>query len=62
VRTHLIGDFDKFGITNNDYEDFFKNRAKWVSKELSKRIIEQKTGAEPQEESLVEDEQANTIM
>ncbi|MCP9752646.1 DUF262 domain-containing protein [Ferruginibacter sp. HRS2-29] len=46
MKTHLIGDFDKFGIWDNDYEKFYQSRAKMVSKELLKRIIEQKTGNE----------------
>lgn len=52
MRTHLIGDFDKFGIPDDDYDSFFDSRAKWVSKELAKRIIEQRTGIEQQEENL----------
>lgn len=61
MRTHLIGDFDKFGISNDDFDSFFDARAKWVSKELSKRIIEQKTGNEAQEEKLEEIEEANAV-
>jgi hypothetical protein len=46
MRTHLIGDFERFGIWDNNYEKFYQARAKLVSKELQKRIIEQKTGNE----------------
>ena len=50
MRTHLIGDLTKFGILDNDYNKFFAERAKLVSKELNKRIIEQKTGNEHYDE------------
>lgn len=46
MKTHFIGDFDKFGIRENDYEKFVHSRAKAVSKDLIKRIIEQTTGDE----------------
>ena len=41
MKTHLINDFEKFGIWNNDYESFIKERAKAVSEEIKKRIIPQ---------------------
>ncbi len=41
MKSHLINDLDKFGIWDNDYEKFLKQRAKAVSRELKKRIIEQ---------------------
>ena len=41
MKSHLINDLDKFGIWDNDYEKFLEQRAKAVSKELKKRIIEQ---------------------
>jgi hypothetical protein len=47
MMTHLIGDLEKFGVFDDDYEKFIHERAKFVSKELKKRIIEQeidKTG------------------
>jgi hypothetical protein len=50
MKTHLIGDFEKFGIWNNDFERFYQARAKLVSKELNKRIIEQSTGTEQYED------------
>jgi hypothetical protein len=46
MKTHLIGDLERFGIRDNDYEKFYQARARLVSKELLKRIIEQKTGSE----------------
>ena len=51
MKTHLIGDFEKFGILDNDFEKFYQARARLVSKELQKRIIEQKTGNEHYDES-----------
>jgi hypothetical protein len=41
MKTHLIEDLDAFGIWNDDYDKFFDERAKAVSRELSKRIIKQ---------------------
>ena len=39
LKTHLIGDFDKFGILNDDYNKFFNERAILISKEIEKRVI-----------------------
>ena len=39
MKSHLIDDLDSFGIWSNDYEGFFVERAKKVSKELAERII-----------------------
>ena len=39
LKTHLIGDFDKFGILNDDYDKFFNERAVLISKEIEKRVI-----------------------
>ena len=54
MRTHLIGNLSAYGVLDDDYDKFFKKRARWVSKELSKRIIEQSTGYEEQVELLDE--------
>lgn len=43
MKTHLINDFEKFGVLENDYSKFFDKRLKAISKELMKRIIEQET-------------------
>ena len=40
MKTHLINDLDSFGIWDDDYEKFFKQRAKALSREMNKRIIE----------------------
>lgn len=40
MKTHLINDLDSFGIWGDDYEKFFNQRAKALSKEMKKRIIE----------------------
>ena len=40
MKTHLINDLDSFGIWDDDYEKFFKQRAKALSREMKKRIIE----------------------
>ena len=39
LKTHLIGDFDTFGISNDDYDKFFNERAILISKEIEKRVI-----------------------
>ncbi|OZQ68435.1 hypothetical protein CA600_06380 [Paenibacillus sp. VTT E-133280] len=41
MQTHLIGDLDEFGVWDNNYDKFFEERAKLVSKMLKKRIIHQ---------------------
>ncbi len=39
IRSHLILDIDKFGITDNDYHVFLQKRSQVISKELRKRLI-----------------------
>ncbi|HFK5554666.1 DUF262 domain-containing protein [Elizabethkingia anophelis] len=41
MKTHLIGDLDKFGIWDDDYGKFLKERARLLNKEINKRIIPQ---------------------
>lgn len=41
MKSHLIGDLSKFGILDDNYDKFLNERAKLLSKELQKRIIEQ---------------------
>jgi hypothetical protein len=43
MKTHLIGDFEKFGIWDDDYEKFLNERSKWLHREIKKRIIPQET-------------------
>jgi len=50
MKSHLINDIEKFGIWNDNYDAFFDERAKIVSKELEKRIIKQE-GFEEKKES-----------
>lgn len=45
MKTHLI-DIDTFGVFDDDYELFFKKRAKAISQELEKRIIRQSLSKE----------------
>ena len=42
MATHLIGDFDRFGIWCNDYDKFFKGRVLLLQKAVKDRIIAQK--------------------
>jgi hypothetical protein len=60
MATHLIGDFESFGIADDNFEKFINERAKWVSQELKNRIIEQVTGHETQEEILEETDEDNS--
>ena len=39
LKTHLIGDFEKFGILSDNYDKFFDERAILISKEIEKRVI-----------------------
>ena len=48
MKTHLIGDFDKFGIRSDDYDAFLKERARLLSKEIGKRIIKRDEDQQPQ--------------
>jgi hypothetical protein len=54
MKTHLIGDLDTFGIWDDDYDKFFDERAKVVSRELSKRVIKQDIDKQGQS-SIVDD-------
>ena len=60
METHLIGDFDSFGIVDNDYDKFFDERAKMVSKEIRKRIIPQEIDKKSQ--ILGDDEEEDPTM
>ena len=39
MRTHLIGDLDKFGVFEDDYDKFRRQRAEMISQELTARLI-----------------------
>ncbi|WP_257168749.1 DUF262 domain-containing protein [Bradyrhizobium sp. SRS-191] len=39
MKTHLINDLDAFGVWSDDYSEFIRRRAEFVSGELMKRII-----------------------
>lgn len=54
MKTHLIDDLDAFGIWDDDYDKFFDERAKAVSRELTKRIIKQDVDKQGQS-SIVDD-------
>ncbi len=41
MKTHLIGDFDEYGITNDNYEKFFNKRIDAIICELKQRVIPQ---------------------
>lgn len=41
MKSHLIGNLDRFGVWEDNYEEFINMRAKVLSKEIKKRIIKQ---------------------
>lgn len=51
MKTHLIGDFDDFGLSSDDYSLFIERRAEWVSRELSRRIIPRRVDSDGQQQS-----------
>ncbi len=60
LKTHLIGDFDNFGVLNDDYDKFFNERAVLISKEIEKRVI--LTDADNHIEKLDEDTEPEDII
>ena len=54
MMTHLIGDLNTFGIWDDNYDKFFDERAKLLSRELSKRVIKQEVDRKGQA-NLVDD-------
>lgn len=52
MATHLIGNFNTFGIHEDNYEAFFEERAKLISQEIEKRIIKQDNDEEIQADLL----------
>lgn len=61
MKTHLILDLEKFGIWENDFDRFIEQRAKVVSKELRKRIIEQDVDREMEVQSVYDDYEPDNI-
>ena len=43
MKTHLIGDFNTFGIWEDNYDQFLRERSEMLHKEIRKRIIPQET-------------------
>ncbi len=60
MKTHLIDDLDAFGIWHDDYDSFFDERAKGVSRELSRRII--KRDIDKQAQSNIIDDLVEELM
>jgi len=60
MKTHLICDMDLFGIWEDDYDKFFEERAKVVSKEITKRIIRQDIDKKQQEDVIDDYEEEPT--
>jgi hypothetical protein len=48
MKTHLINDLTKFGIWDDNYDSFIKERAQAVSKELQDRLILRAVDKQPQ--------------
>ena len=53
MKTHLINDLAKFGVWDDDYDKFIKERAQAVSKEFQERLILRAVDKQPQ---LLEDD------
>ena len=57
MQSHLITDITNFGIWEDDFATFFKERAKVVSKRLSNKIMPQKSQEKMEEyEEFFEEE------
>jgi hypothetical protein len=48
MRSHLIGDLEEFGITDNDFDRFLTARAEAISTEFRKRLIDRPVDARGQ--------------
>jgi len=48
MRSHLIGDLEEFGITDNDFDRFLTARAEAISAEFKKRLIDRPLDARGQ--------------
>jgi hypothetical protein len=44
MKTHLIGELDEFGISNDDYEAFLEKRGRWILREIKKRVPQAMAG------------------
>lgn len=65
MKSHLIMDLDRFGVWSDDYSAFFDQRAKALSRDLKKRVIEQEVDrslvAEAAEYDDVSEEEASLL-
>ncbi|MCI5127298.1 MAG: hypothetical protein D3907_02100, partial [Candidatus Electrothrix sp. AUS3] len=61
MKSHLINNLDKFGVWEDDYDVFFKNRAKVLKKEIEKRIIKQEVDRKSQPDIQNDYEEEPTV-
>ncbi|MBX2900942.1 MAG: DUF262 domain-containing protein [Cyclobacteriaceae bacterium] len=61
MKSHLINDIEKYGIWEDDYDRFLKQRARAVSREMKKRIIEQDSDMTMKAEVIDELDQVSEI-
>ena len=61
MKSHLIRNLDRFGIWDDDYDAFFEERAKVLSKEIKKRIIPQEIDEKSQAD-IQDDYEAEPVM
>jgi hypothetical protein len=61
MKTHCIRGLDKFGIWKNDYDKFFDERAKLISRELNKRIISQDADQELKAAKIYDDYEQSEV-
>ena len=46
LRTHLIGDAEKFGVLNNDYGNFLTQRSALIAEKLTSKLNPAVNGAD----------------
>lgn len=61
MKTHLIGNLEAFGITDDNYDKFLKQRAKLLSRDIKKRVIEQEIDRTMQAEIVDDNLEENEI-
>lgn len=62
MKTHLISDLKNFGVWDDNYDDFFDERAKRISEELSKRIVDHSIDRQKPQTDLIDDyEEEGTV-
>ncbi|KFI21599.1 DUF262 domain-containing protein [Nitrosococcus oceani] len=61
MKSHLINDLDDFGVWEDNYDVFFKNRANLLNKEIEKRIIKREVDIKSQPDIQDDYEEEPTV-